>query len=130
MSSQELGRVVFLSLYPKMQMEEDGCSFIIAYDDDTPVGFASFHNANLQTWKLDKLYVLKSQQGKGTGKFILNHIIDSIKIKNATALQLQVNRNNNVKDFYEKLGFHVIKTADLDIGNGFFMNDYIMELPV
>lgn len=43
-------------------------------------------------------------------------------------LQLQVNRYNvNAKAFYEKLGFAVIQEADFDIGNGFFMNDYVME---
>jgi ribosomal protein S18 acetylase RimI-like enzyme len=47
--------------------------------------------------------------------------------KNAKALQLQVNRFNKAKEFYEKLGFTVIKTADFDIGNGYFMNDYVME---
>ena len=29
--------------------------------------------------------------------------------------------------FYEKLGFQIIKEEDVDIGNGYFMNDYIME---
>jgi hypothetical protein len=41
---------------------------------------------------------------------------------------LQVARKNKAKYFYEKLGFTVIATADFDIGNGYFMNDYIMEL--
>jgi len=38
-----------------------------------------------------------------------------------------VNRNNVAKDFYEKFGFIVIKEEDLDIGNGYFMNDYVMQ---
>jgi len=39
-----------------------------------------------------------------------------------------VNRQNNAKNFYEKLGFVVIKEEDIDIGNGYFMNDYVMEM--
>jgi len=31
------------------------------------------------------------------------------------------------KNFYEKLGFVVIEEKDFDIGNGHFMNDYVME---
>ena len=31
------------------------------------------------------------------------------------------------KEFYEKLGFTVIKEEDIDIGNGYLMNDYVME---
>jgi diamine N-acetyltransferase len=114
----------------KQQIVEDGCTFIIVYDDKVPVAFASFNETEPQLWKLNKIYILQSQQGKGTGKFIINYIVDEIKDKHAKALQLQVNRQNKAKDFYKKLGFKIIKTADFDIGNGFFMNDYVMELPL
>jgi ribosomal protein S18 acetylase RimI-like enzyme len=70
---------------------------------------------------------LPSQQGKGTGRFLLDYILKEIKQQGAVSLQLQVNRYNKAKDFYEKLGFTVIEEADFDIGNGFFMNDYVME---
>jgi GNAT superfamily N-acetyltransferase len=112
------------------QMEEDGCTFIIVHDDAEPVAFASYNETEPQLWKLNKIYILQSQQGKGTGKFIINYITDEIKTKQAKALQLQVNRQNKAKDFYERLGFKIIKTADFDIGNGYFMNDYVMELPL
>lgn len=78
-------------------------------------------------FKLHKIYVLANQQGKGTGKFIINYIINDIKTKGAVVLQLQVNRYNKARDFYEKLGFLVTEEADFDIGNGYFMNDYVME---
>jgi diamine N-acetyltransferase len=42
-------------------------------------------------------------------------------------LQLQVNRRNKAKSFYEKLGFIIIKEFDFDIGNGYVMDDYLME---
>jgi hypothetical protein len=41
-----------------------------------------------------------------------------------------VNRYNKAKDFYEKAGFKIIETVDIEIGNGFYMNDYVMELPL
>lgn len=110
------------------QIEEDVCTFIIVYDDKEPVAFASYNETEQQVWKLNKIYILQSQQGKGTGKFIINFIVAEIKANHAKALQLQVNRQNKAKGFYEKLGFKIIKTADFDIGNGYFMNDYVMEL--
>jgi diamine N-acetyltransferase len=110
------------------QMEKDGCTFIIVYDNNEPVAFASYNQIKPQTWKLNKIYILPSQQGKGTGRFIINYIIDAIKPYNAKALQLQVNRNNKAKDFYQKLGFTIIETVDFDIGNDYVMNDYVMEL--
>ena len=110
------------------QMEIDGCTFIIIYEDNKPVAFASYSQTKPQVWKLHKIYVLATQQGKGTGKFIINFIVEEIKQQNAKALQLQVKRDNPAQDFYKKIGFTVIETADFDIGNGYFMKDYVMEL--
>jgi len=106
---------------------EQGVEFLLAYEDVQPVGFASFSKTQHEVYKLHKIYVLSSQQGKGTGRFLINEVIKVIKQLGATALQLNVNRNNNAKLFYEKLGFLVIREEDIDIGNGFFMNDYVME---
>jgi ribosomal protein S18 acetylase RimI-like enzyme len=58
---------------------------------------------------------------------MIDYIIKQVKEKGATTLQLQVNRYNKAKDFYNKLGFTVIEETDFDIGNGYFMNDYVME---
>lgn len=110
------------------QQMENGAQFIIVYENDTPVGFASFQQTAPSLYKLHKLYVLPSQQGKGTGRYLIKHIIETIKPLGAAALQLQVNRNNTAKQFYEKLGFTAIKEIKLDIGNGYVMDDYIMEL--
>jgi diamine N-acetyltransferase len=104
-----------------------GAPFIIVYDEGEPVGFASYGETRTAVFKLHKIYILPSQQGKGTGKFVIDFIITEIKNKGAAALQLQVNRQNKAKSFYEKLGFTVIKEFDFDIGNGYIMDDYLME---
>ena len=106
---------------------EQGVEFIVVYEDVQPAGFASFSKTEPEVYKLHKIYVLPSQQGKGTGRFIIDEVIKAIKQVGAMALQLNVNRNNNAKLFYEKLGFVVIREEDIDIGNGYFMNDYVME---
>jgi N-acetylglutamate synthase-like GNAT family acetyltransferase len=111
----------------KKQMTEDGCEFIIVYENGNPVGFASYSEEETQKWKLNKIYILQNQQGKGTGKYVINYIIEEIKKRNASSLYLQVNRYNNAKSFYEKLGFAEVDFINLDIGNGYFMNDYVME---
>ena len=111
----------------KKQMTEEECQFIIVEETKEPVGFASYSETEPGVWKLHKIYILPNQQGKGTGRFVLDYIYNSIRQQNARALQLQVNRFNKAKDFYEKLGFTVIQVADFDVGNGYFMNDYVME---
>ena len=110
----------------KKQMD-DGSQFIFVYDDEEPVGYAAYLSKGHGVYKLDKIYVLPSQQGKGTGRFVIDYIIDEIKREGATALQLQVNRNNKAKSFYEKLGFVVIDYREFDIGHGHVMDDYVME---
>jgi len=117
-------------MYSRDALEEqmnESCRFIIVYNDKVPAGFASFQETAPSVYKLHKLYVLSSQQGKGTGRFMIEHIIKTIQKGGAGCLQLQVNRHNNAKQFYEKLGFAVIRELKLDIGNGYFMDDYIME---
>ncbi len=102
----------------KKQMVDEKHSFILIKDNESPVGFASY-SATKQpdVFKLHKIYVLANQQGKGLGKTIVDFIVNDIKPKNARALQLNVNRNNKAKSFYERLGFSVIKEEDINIGN-------------
>ena len=111
-----------------LQMAE-GSQFIIVQDTKKPVGFASYKPVAINIYKLDKIYILQTQQGKGIGKFVIDYILQQIKDRGAESLQLQVNRNNiNAKSFYEKIGFRIIQEADFEIGNGYFMNDYVMEI--
>jgi len=109
------------------QQMQNGALFIIVYDKNEPVGFTSYQEVKPGIVKLHKLYVLPSQQGKGTGRFIINYIIAATKQDNIIAIQLQVNRRNKARDFYERLGFTVIEEFDFEIGNGWVMDDYVME---
>lgn len=109
------------------QMNE-GHQFIFVQELNKFIAFASYAYYKPSVYKLHKIYALPDQQGKGIGKFIINYISGEIKPLGATALQLNVNRYNKAKGFYERLGFKVIGEEDIDIGNGYLMNDYIMEL--
>jgi RsiW-degrading membrane proteinase PrsW (M82 family)/ribosomal protein S18 acetylase RimI-like enzyme len=113
----------------RRQIVEDQHSFLIVEEEDAPVGFASWSTGDGPgVYKLHKLYVLPGRQGKGLGKAMLNFIFEDIAPSGARALRLNVNRNNKARRFYEKIGFSVIGEEDIDIGNNYFMNDYIMEM--
>jgi diamine N-acetyltransferase len=104
-------------------------SFLILEDDEAPVGFASYSTLSGPTvYKLHKIYVLPNLQGRGLGKLMIDFIVEEIKTIGAVALQLNVNRFNLARRFYERLGFRVIREEDIDIGHGYFMNDFVMEL--
>ena len=112
------------------QAEKLKHQFIIVYENGIAVGFASYspkHKKDHAVYRLHKLYVLPNQQGKGTGKLLLNYIIEEIKAAGAKILELNVNRHNVAFHFYTKLGFTIVKEEDIDIGGGYLMNDYVME---
>ena len=111
---------------------QSGHTFLIASENGKDVGFAGFSiiNSKEHIYKLHKLYVLPEAHEKGLGKFLINEVIDKTRDAGGKTLQLNVNRYNKAKDFYEKAGFKIKETVDIEIGNGFFMNDYIMEIPV
>ena len=44
----------------------------------------------------------------------------------ASALELNVNKNNPAIHFYKKLDFVISRQEVIDIGNGFVMDDYVM----
>jgi ribosomal protein S18 acetylase RimI-like enzyme len=103
--------------------------FILIRDQNETVGFASYeHNTDsLKKTKIHKIYILSSQQGKGTGKALIDYIENQAKVNNDTALFLNVNKNNSAIQFYEKVGFKIIKEEIIDIGNSYVMDDYVME---
>ncbi len=113
------------------QIENLEHQFILIYNDNIAVGFASYspkEKKHKDVYRLHKLYVLPSQQGKGTGKFLLRYIITQIKSAGALQLELNVNRKNSALNFYNKMGFTIVREEDIDILNGYFMNDYVMNL--
>jgi GNAT superfamily N-acetyltransferase len=78
--------------------------------------------------KLNKLYVLPAAQGTGAGKALLNKSIEVANAAGSNSLFLQVNKLNNAYTFYLKKGFIKEREFKFDIGNGFYMDDYVMRL--
>ncbi len=102
--------------------------FLIAKEDDgSLLGFASYEcNYLSETTKIHKLYIMPDNQGKGVGKAFVNAIADIARRNNNDKLLLNVNRYNKAILFYEAIGFTKLREEDIDIGNGYLMEDYIM----
>ena len=99
---------------------------------DEVIGFSSyFPDERPGEMKLDKLYVLQNQQRKGYGGMLLARSCATARAHGCTALTLAVNRNNGQAiAAYRKYGFRVRAAVVKDIGNGFVMDDYLMEKPL
>lgn len=110
------------------QLEELQHQYILLYDETIPIGYASYSTTDTAgIFKLHKIYLHMSYQGKGVGKLLMNNVIEKVKALNAHILELDVNRDNKARLFYEKQGFTIYKEKDTDIGNGYMMNDYVMR---
>jgi ribosomal protein S18 acetylase RimI-like enzyme len=132
LSKEQLAYMLHLIYNPaalKDQMLKQHHSFLVAELADEPVGFASFSKTGGPgVYKLHKLYVRNDIQGRGLGKALINAVLEEIRPQQAETLHLNVNRQNKARLFYEKLGFRVTGEEDIDIGSGYYMTDYVMEL--
>lgn len=102
--------------------------FYLISDADSVIGFIGIeHNyKNEAVTKIHKIYLLPETQGKGFGKIVFEEIEKMASENNSTALLLNVNRFNTALNFYKKLGFEIKETVDIEIGNGYLMEDYLM----
>ncbi|CAC9975102.1 GNAT family N-acetyltransferase [Flavobacterium panici] len=102
--------------------------FYLISDSESTIGFIGIeHNyKNEALTKIHKIYLLPETQGKGYGKIVFESIEKLALENNSTALLLNVNRFNTALNFYKKLGFEIKETVDIEIGNGYLMEDYVM----
>jgi diamine N-acetyltransferase len=93
------------------------------------VGYCSYALAGTDDeLKLEQLYLLPVWQGCGLGALMLRHIESRARALHCRTLMLQVNkRNARSVAFYRKSGFTVREAASFDIGNGYVIDDYVME---
>lgn len=102
-----------------------GHQFTLVYLNKKPVGYYSVSSKDHINYFLHKFYIATGNQKKGIGTQILTFLLTNLI--NAESIELTVNRQNyKAINFYFKNGFVIKKTADFDIGHGYFMNDFVM----
>lgn len=116
----------------RKQMEEEGHIYFIAYHNNEACGYVSIQQQGENLFHLQKIYVLPSFQGVHCGSFLFHEAVRYIKKIHPTpcVMELNVNRNNKALKFYEHMGMRIVREGDFPIGNGYYMNDYIMELEI
>lgn len=114
------------------QINELCHQYFIISADNVPSGYLSIEKKDDNTYIFQKIYALPAMQGTGMGRYIIEQGISYLKSIHPTPfnVMLYVNRDNSAVGFYKHLGFRVADTRDHEIGNGYYMNDYIMSLTV
>lgn len=103
--------------------------YLILSEDGKDVAFAAYapRTTDADIYKLHKLYCLPECKGKGYGRTLVETVEKAVLNAGKSIFELNVNRNNPALDFYKKSGFEIIYEEDIDIGNGYWMNDYVMR---
>ncbi|HXB38993.1 MAG TPA: GNAT family N-acetyltransferase [Bacteroidia bacterium] len=105
---------------------EEGQVFHLVLKDNKEIGFISVSNPDKKNYFLHKFYILQEKQNTGLGTFVFKKVFR--ELYQPESITLTVNRQNYKSiNFYFKLGFKITKVEDFDIGNGYFMNDFVMQ---
>lgn len=108
--------------------ENPDYQYYLVQENNEFLGFIGFEfHQESETTKLHRIYFLKEAQGKGLGKKAVEFVINEAKKVDDKRVTLTVNKNNSAQKFYESQGFKVYDEAIFDIGNGYMMDDYLME---
>jgi ribosomal protein S18 acetylase RimI-like enzyme len=116
------------SLKDQMMMKKH--QFLLALNNDNPVGFTSYEldykaKAHLM---IHKIYLLPESQGLGIGTKIFDYLTGVAKAHNQERLRLKVfHKNEKASAFYMKYGFTHVGLESTDIGNGYIILDHVME---
>ena len=107
---------------------QDGYEYYLLINNGAPVGYMSYGIESNYIF-LSKIYVLASSRGKGIGKKAIQYVLDSAKKSQLDFIRLTVNKHNLQSiAAYQKIGFMVASEQVKPIGNGFVMDDYVLEL--
>lgn len=108
------------------QVKEKGHEFYFIETNQEKAGFVSVEwKKDQDTVFIHKFYVLPQQQKSGLGTKVFQQIISLFPKE--VKYKLTVNRQNYKSiNFYFKNGFVIEQVADFDIGEGYWMNDFVM----
>lgn len=98
--------------------------------DDLPAGYvAARADANEGALFLSKLYLRRAYRGRGYASAAIRFLTALCERERLSNIWLTVNRDNTetIAKYYS-MGFQKAREQKTDIGSGFYMDDFIMEM--
>ncbi|WP_336757922.1 GNAT family N-acetyltransferase [Paenibacillus sp. USHLN196] len=109
------------------QIHQQGYEYYFIQRDDSPVGYMSVKQEEGKLF-LSKFYIGKEHRGQGYASQALAFLEQLCIEQSMNLIWLTVNRHNESSiAVYEKKGFQTVREQVADIGNGFVMDDFVME---
>jgi len=110
------------------EIEQHGITWLTIQDGPVIIGLISLGPYGGKTIKLHKLYLLPEYHGKGIGAMALSKVEQIARSENCSSIVLNVNKHNTKAiRAYERAGWRITEQVVNDIGDGFFMDDYVMS---
>ena len=115
------------------QIHDEGYRYFAAFLDDKMVGYCAVQKDAAVSIFLSKFYVSRNVRGRGIGKQLLYHAVSACQPpgqpSGSVTIWLTVNKRNDTSiAVYRKLGFRITDEMVVDIGNGYVMDDYRLEM--
>ena len=122
----------FQSAQAMKSQTASGCEYYLALQKNEPTGYCAIRpNKPSGKLMLSKLYVRHVTRGHGVGSRLLEVACEKAVETRAKVVWLTVNRHNSQAiEWYQRKGFTITDEQKADIGRGFYMDDFIMELTV
>ena len=108
---------------------ESGYQYYFVKSAERDIGFLAFYPRG-EALYLSKLYLLKEERGKGYSRLMVDFVVGKARGASLGSIELNVNKYNDAIRAYESLGFRRVRAEKNDIGNGYFMDDYVYALKV
>lgn len=103
---------------------KNGERFFLVSENNILIAYASVEQ-KAEEYFLHKFYVDIPAHRKGIGRKLFDYLW--LQFTEPLPIRLQVNRlNYTAINFYFKIGFVIESVGDFDIGNGYFMRDFVM----
>jgi RimJ/RimL family protein N-acetyltransferase len=114
------------------QQIQKGWHYYLLCDGFRWVGYiAIVPEPDSKTMLLSKYYIDRRYRGMGYGKESMDFIKHLCRRMNYKNIWLTVNKHNAISiKIYEKIGFTKETELKTDIGDGFYMDDFKMSMPI
>lgn len=121
---------VFQSPHAIASQIESGYEYYLVLLDENQAGYlAIVTDSDKGKAMISKIYIRREYRRKGLGNYLLDFVKKESGNRGLGLIWLTVNRHNHETiKWYKRNDFVVVDEVKKDIGGGFFMDDYIMEL--
>ena len=113
----------------KDQMAHQNYRYYLAKLGDRCAGFVGFapRYEGKEEMYLSKVYLLSECRGQGVVRKLFDLVEEEARKEGLPYIRLTVNKHNtHAFQVYQHLGYENVESVKVDIGSGYYMDDYVM----